>query len=118
MMLDEAVFLLARIAEDEAAAFGTSTNGYATAAVGDGIGVTVGGRRLRAECEAKRRIVEDWDRRWDEAEAAANDVSRTVPERNSLHAMFASQATGLGTAVRHIATLYADHPDFDPEWLC
>jgi hypothetical protein len=65
-MKDEAMstlteFLLARIAEDELSAFGNRADGY-TLAVVDGVtGTTVGGARLRAECEAKRRIVEKCD---------------------------------------------------------
>lgn len=95
-------FLLARIAEDEAVARKTV--------------VLADPARVLAECAAKRRIVATWERRWDEAENAANNPNLSVGERNSMNGMFASQATGLGEAIRLLALPYADHPDYNPDW--
>jgi len=69
-----------------------------------------GAQRVRAEVAVKRRIVQKWLRRWEEAEEA------TARGEHHLHRMYASQATGLGTAVRTILSLYADHPDFNEAW--
>ncbi|MBP7406065.1 MAG: hypothetical protein KA973_14220 [Candidatus Microthrix sp.] len=130
-------FLLARIAEDEARSEGSGLLGWArvtyedgslshAAAVGattdmpddwmlDGlelpgsysVGVHYDERRVLAECAAKRAIVEGLGFAAERANAA------TTPGDNL---MFASQAWGLGEALRALASVYASHPDFDPAW--
>ena len=59
--------------------------------------------RVLAECEAKRRIVEDF-----EVYAADARTERTEFAAGRRHAAL--------LAVTQIATVYADHPDFDPAW--
>jgi hypothetical protein len=51
--------------------------------------------RVLAECKAKRAIVEG-------CQLQANPVVRTAPASYS--------------QIRILAAVYADHPDFDPEW--
>jgi hypothetical protein len=93
-----AEFLLARIAEDEAAAWGTGNSGY-TLSIVDGVtGTTVGGARLRAECEVKRRIV-----------AAARDYSPELEHGDNGEWAF-------DLTLRALALPYSDHPDFREEW--
>jgi len=120
-------FLLARIAEDEAAARAVQPLGYS---------IDMGGRRnderwyvarlrfsgadgaaraeqdeeasqlfarhdparVLAECEAKRRIVEGAPRAWD------NDLENH-------HLLPAGQVI-----LEHLAAVYADHPDYREEW--
>lgn len=65
--------------------------------------------RVLADIASKRRIVQTWERRWEEAEEAANSSD---PHMRGLHAMFASQATGLNTALHLLAMPYAEHPDY------
>ena len=58
--------------------------------------------RVLAECEAKRRMV-------DEREGCANakdDQGRPASMLLKSHAGW----------LRILAAVYADHPDFDPEW--
>lgn len=57
--------------------------------------------RVLAECEAKRRIVE-WHRCLDDWEprGACNDCADTFPCRT----------------LRALATIHADHPDYDESW--
>jgi hypothetical protein len=89
-------FLLARIAEDEAAWWG----------------VTLGPRKS-AECEAKRRVVG----RAIEAEAAAGawtherlkaDARSPLPEW--------SRRDACVEAAADLAAVYSDHPDYRDEW--
>ena len=63
--------------------------------------------RALAEIAAKRAIIELWEYRWQEANDATDQ---------DMNAMYASQATGLGNAVRFLAKVYSDHPDYDPDW--
>lgn len=80
-------FLLARIAEDE----GAAREWYGTGTVAD--------RRddfWLAECEAKRRIV-----------MSCSEMQMSGVE---LAAYLATQT------IRTLALVYADHPDFRPEW--
>lgn len=88
-------FLTACIDEDEAAAFGNDPAGYVMMAVGDRIGTTVGGRRLRAECAAKRAIVE-----------------HLAPEVGRGYAT-SEQAEGV---LMVLAQPYADRPGWREEW--
>jgi len=97
-------FLEARIAEDEAVR--RAVIGHRGAA--DGLDIEVqrfnawfGPARLRVECEAKRRIVAAFEYR----EARADESPIT-----------AAHATGLLLAIRNLAAVYLDHPDYLPEW--
>jgi hypothetical protein len=99
-------FLLDRIAEDEAAAFGNKPDGYKLAVVNGVTGTAVGGARLRAECEAKRWIVTNADRllrSFAEPGVFWNDVNR----RERSHA---------NTTLSLLAVAYADHADYRAEW--
>ena len=103
-------FLLARIAEDEAAlerrgAFPHSTHG--TDEVGaynprcpDCLGLP-GKARVLAECKAKRTII----RQAGEVEALA---AMGVYSEYSPY--------GLRYAMCALASIYAEHPDYDPDW--
>jgi hypothetical protein len=113
-------FLLARIAEDEAAArqaddvcpapwghsepMVSSRSGHLEDAVGTAVAITApvfqahilrhDPAHVLAECEAKRRIMEEFSGNWvDEGHEAAGEV-----------------------ALGHLAAVYADHPDFRDEW--
>ena len=77
-------FLLARIAEDEAAG-GCGGPDRACDRLSD---------RWLAECEAKRRILEQCVRQAEYVDTPADAV----------------------TTIRLLALPYADHPDFRPEW--
>lgn len=104
-------FLLARIGEDEATAREaiaerirvrpdlTSPDIEVDALDWPSV-VAVGGERFLAECEAKRRIVEMWSARFEQAD----------------HPTIGAHATGLGLAIRALAVVYADHPDYDEAW--
>lgn len=107
MMLTE--FLLARIAEDEAVArraaddhYGVDGGlrfgevGYDTLPV-----LTVDPGRVLAECEARRRIVEE----------VAYWVSQK-PEDIEVPALVEVVCRPLA----HLAAVYADHPDYRGEW--
>lgn len=93
-----AEFLLARIAEDEAALDDSD---------GQALGVHVitveAAARWLAECEAKRRIIEAF-RGWTDA------ASETHDQRDY------GVADGLDEALRALALPYADHPDYRDEW--
>jgi hypothetical protein len=60
--------------------------------------------RVLAECEAKRRIVEEWD--------AAHRVALASPQYSYDEGI----ATGLLAALYALALPYADHPDYREEW--
>jgi hypothetical protein len=105
-------FLLARIAEDEEMAESAASHNGGTVFARDNYGcLLVQPARVLADCEANRAIVEAYQQRWREADEAAD------ARNQSLHSMFASQATGLHTAVMAIAEVYAAHPDYREEWL-
>ena len=116
-------FLLARIAEDEAAArsgsgepvyphFGdTAAEESVEMALNEGC-ADGGAEHLRrwlparvlAECEAKRRIVE--------RHAYINDGSGPLPDGSPLY----GQHHALGWVVRDLAAIYAAHDDYREEW--
>jgi hypothetical protein len=107
-------FLLARIADREADArsrwrdglVARHRDGHLTAIYDEGLadsfrddGQEVWNPLARelAECAAKRAIVTEWQKHSEtEWEAGKND--------------------GLECAMRYLATVYADHRDFDPAW--
>jgi hypothetical protein len=118
-------FLLARIAEDETAAFGRSQEGYTTAPVGDAIGVTVGGQRLRDECEAKRRIVELHHRipvlsgpgyGTPEVMGSGGCVTCDSTHGEQEDEVYLSLDGGACATLRALALPHADHPDYREEW--
>jgi hypothetical protein len=95
-----AEFLLARIDEDEGAAgfeeFGMPVPGNSW-----------GPERVLAECEAKRRIVNDAGFAVHQAE-----INKRAPHTEPVFA-----AALLGKHVlNHLARPYADHPDYRQEW--
>lgn len=102
-------FLLARITEDEAAARAAAeVNGADVMlaalpmALFDGLRIAFPARVL-AECEAKRRIVEDY-----EALNADYRVTHApVTEAQRFQAL---------VSIGHLATAYSDHPDYDQTW--
>lgn len=59
--------------------------------------------RVLAEIEAKRRVVEDYERKLDSRRAHPDDLA-------SAGALLALHGT-----VKLLATVYSDHPDYDPE---
>lgn len=105
-------FLLARIAEDEAAVpyrpaptvgddvlaqIDEAQHGYR--ALKPGV-LTVTTARVLAECEAKRRIVEGHAETWD------------LGREDYLEGVWRSE----DHTIRVLASVYADHPDFQDEW--
>lgn len=105
-------FLLARIAEDEAAAQGATIEPVGTGRSWfDGwsdthpVGIHIGKwapTRVLAECEAKRRIV-----------AKARVWLDDDPDGTSTEAMARACWT---EALQPLAVVYADHPDYREEW--
>lgn len=78
---DLVAFLRARLDEDERyASYGGPTNSWAP--------------RVRADVEAKRRMLDLWDRQDEAHECADQDTLRGL-----------------------MALPYASHPDFDPTWI-
>jgi hypothetical protein len=95
-------FVLARIAEDEAAAHSLPREGYMKTIVSHRA------TRVLAECDAKRKRVELFTR-WD-ALCAPDDW----PENGSMEGAPLSDA---GRHLLRIETLpYSDHPDYRKEW--
>jgi hypothetical protein len=92
-------FLLARIAEDEAAVDVRSRIrvDYWTDAEQDACD-RVGSARVLAECEARRKIVGRYTR-----------LHETVPVDPGSY-------LEARAAVRYLAAVYADHPDYREEW--
>lgn len=88
-------FLLARIAEDEAGPFLNAWH--------------VG--RVRAECAAKRRIVEDYA----DAEREVSHYDNHDNPNGGYWMAWGVRHALLG-AVEELASIYGDHPDYRPEW--
>jgi len=112
-------FLLARIAEDEAVATSKPVewlyidpgNGIAMDDLGPGCAITVGPARILAECEAKRRIVRDAleaESAWDEYGGDGDGW----PDVETLRRI----SDTLESQLKHLAAVYADHPDYDESW--
>jgi hypothetical protein len=102
-------FLEARIAEDEAAArlrdvqtFGAEQRAFA------GVQGVFDPARVLAECEAKRRIVA--------VHSIRADTCETCTEYHSQISGCENEPWPCAT-IRALASVYADHPDFDPAWL-
>jgi hypothetical protein len=56
--------------------------------------------RVLAECEAKRRIVEPWK----------------YSENEEMDWLYGAGALGRNFAMRALASVCADHPDYDDAW--
>jgi len=101
-------FLLARIAEDEAVAREVNPDAWdydVTAnreAWADEDRVSVGVGRVLADCEAKRRIVETHD--------------GTVAGQPNTHPCDGTSGVYECDTLRALASVYADHPDYDEAW--
>jgi hypothetical protein len=98
-------FLMARIAEDEAAAQSAADP---MDRIGDGMEVWDGKdwrqfpdpARVLAECKAKKKIVERWEDPFGEWSAEQAEAARKQKE----------------AALRHLALPFADHPEYREEW--
>lgn len=114
-------FLLARIDEDEALARDMQHQAQAGRPLltlnggGTALRELVDPARVLAECAAKRAIVElhaAFPRiaGWDEAPtvhcATCSECCTTDWDTNTYPC----------PTIRHLATIYADHPDYSPEW--
>ena len=121
-------FLLARIAEDEAAARGAADHwGDLIAAYAYGATEAFGERhdpaRVLAECEAKQRIVERAKATW--ADVFANNPLMDHPGQrvgeysaSEYRDLYGEEEPPwwLASDLRDLAAVYADHPDFQEEW--
>lgn len=108
-----AEFVLARITEDEAY-LDHGVNGPARSGV-NGLawsydGIEGGAWRVLRECEAKRRIVTDFD----QAEQLLLEPGAQFTFEEWARANGATAAHR--SAVQALAAVYADHPDYQPEW--
>ena len=106
MRIDE--FLLARVAEDEAVAHLGRRHNDRGAYANDNYGcLLVDPARVLAECEAKRRAVDAaWcDHEFFEMDRGFGLGRDEMAERNDYPDI-----------IRILAAVYADHPDYDPEW--
>ena len=63
--------------------------------------------RVLAECEAKRAIIATY-------EGAVREADRL--SGSSLSSLLRWTVSGLRDAVHILATVYRDHPDWDPDW--
>lgn len=123
-------FLLARIAEDEAvadqAARLSSNQPIYGRSVWNGIGhaPVMIGRRLAAECEAKRQIVqlhrlvdtdpyESWK---DEGYLKRYPPLLACRLCKTIRQLPSSGREWPCETLRLVALVYSDHPDFDPAW--
>ena len=105
-------WLLEQIAEDESAAFGTGANGYQIQALANGIATTVGGAYLRAECQAKRAIIDYW--------RTANEVLEDMHAADNTYWEDvqgpSSEVAALDAVLKLLAVPYADRPGYREEW--
>lgn len=127
-------FLLARIADDEAAASAKPPGAfierhtmYYRASEADGFGYVWTSRdRVLAECAAKRQIVElhkfgpgyrqrqPWEHEWPQPEYV-RDVCGECYEWDEDDDC-ASNAAAPCATIRTMAQVYSDHPDYRQEW--
>lgn len=110
-------FLLARIAEDEAAADRVEFRPY----LGEGAPELLTARVL-AECEAKRRIVESHPvyrgpRLLAVDSSGADTACEMCHATSRIDEGAVIEALGPCDTLRALASVYADHPDLDPAWL-
>ena len=104
-MITIAEFLLARTAEDEAEAQGHLGAEYYT----EGLWPEAVAKRVLAECDAKRAIM-DIHRDRDGDCARCSDYAWFAVLDGGEHEEFPCPT------IRALATVYADHPDYQPEW--
>lgn len=108
-------FLLARIAEDEVAARQARDRIYPTMWSED-VGKMHGQHvvahverhapdRVLAECETKRRIVAD-----------LRQIEDSLQGTDLVPWYEANADWAAGRTLRHLAAVYADHPDYQQEW--
>lgn len=76
--------------------------------------------RVLREVEAKRRIVEDW-KRWRAEEVAAKQdyvawIDERAPREAPRRILDPALGAGLEYALRTLAVVYSDHPDYRDEW--
>lgn len=108
MSADLVAFILARVAEDEAnlAMCLTPVGWQPHNGIGFGAGLPypfIAPARLKAQCEATRRIV----------------MSRpAIGAAHGRHLLAVHEEVGRQReyVMRLLASVYADHPDFDPAW--
>lgn len=120
-MNDLAEFLLARVAEDERiAADGDRGSGcgfadyeLAVTVVPPRSEVKSTPDRIRAECQAKRRIVENW--RWANWPARYM-LGSQAPLAEMNEEFDRGAAHGLLLAMQIVALPYSGHPDYSEEW--
>ena len=115
-----AEFLLARIAEDEAASSKGGRHNAPGAFANDNYGcLLVDPARVLAECEAKRQIVNHLA----DAERGVARAARLVERegngsRDAQEQEFAADAKldAVKCIAKHVAAVYANHPDYDEDW--
>ena len=69
--------------------------------------------RALAECEAKRQVVHEWQTF---GKLADPSVQPSTDEEFCVRAAAVGIRQGLARALSHLATPYADHPDYDEAW--
>lgn len=119
-------FLLARIAEDEAAARDVVPSEWAFDVTADrrfeayNDHVEVGVARVLAECEAKRRIVErcrpQYAILYRESERLLASAFDQETVQTVGHGGPMWPFVGAEDILRFLTLPYADHPDYDPAW--
>jgi hypothetical protein len=74
--------------------------------------------RMLAECEAKRRLIEiavgPWDEETIDRAVRLNQRGSTVVDEDGEEEEVAEWTTT--RLLRAVAAVYADHPDYQPEW--
>lgn len=105
-------FLLARIAEDEAAAsdqlakdMGLEKDYRVDGDINYPDAIAVGVGRWLAECDAKRRIVDVWIAQW----SIAEDGHPSRPLGGEGGEVYYE-------VLCHLAAIYADYPDYQQDW--
>lgn len=111
-------FLLARITEDEAVAAGWPERGQWGSHPEGGMWMDTTGRpihgprvRVLAECEAKRRIIDEFSTVWQERRPTARRGIYEYVQRYGVRSDPLSE-----DVLRFMALPYADHPDYLQEW--
>lgn len=107
-------FLLARIAEDEAVAAGHMGAEYYT----DGAWPEECTARVMADCKAKRRIVDLYEQHRSNRDARRSPLAREAEDARAAQDRRTQEARTrvAEEAALSLAAVYADHPDYDPEW--